>query len=278
MTTRHALVLGGGGIAGIAWHTGVLSGLAEAGVDVTGADLIVGTSAGATVAAQLGGGRPVEEWYQRQVDPDLQGAELPPAGMPISELWEVMIRLHQEVADPTERRRRIGVMALATYTVAEPVRRAVVEGRLLGQTWPQRGVAVVAVEAGTGQRTVFDPGSGVELVDAVAASCAVPGVWPPVTIGGRRYIDGGVYSISNADLAAGYDHVLVLAPMIDAELEDQLDEVRATGRAMVLSPDDEALAAFGLNPLDPSVRGPAARAGRAQGAAAAPTVSGFWPG
>jgi NTE family protein len=278
MTTRHALVLGGGGIAGIAWHTGVLAGLAEAGVDVTGADLIVGTSAGATVAAQLGGGHPVGEWYRRQVDPSLQGRELPPAGMPVSELWEVMIRLHQEVADPAERRRRIGAMALATDTVAEPVRRAVVEGRLMDQAWPDRPMAIVAVEAVSGERCVFDADSGAELVDAVAASCAVPGVWPPVTIGGRRYIDGGVFSICNADLAAGYQAVLVLAPMVDPELEGQLDQVNATGRTMVLSPDDDARAAFGLNPLDPSVRGPAARAGQAQGAAAAPTVSAFWPG
>jgi len=278
MTTRHALVLGGGGIAGIAWHVGVLSGLAEAGVDVTGADLIVGTSAGATVAAQLGGERPVGEWYQRQVDPALQSRELPPAGMPVSELWEVMIRLHQEVTDPAERRRRIGAMALATDTVAEPVRRAVVEGRLMGQGWSERGIAVVAVEADTGQRIVFNRRSAVELVDAVAASCAVPGVWPPVTIGDRRYIDGGVHSIANADLASGYETVLVLAPMIDPELEGQLDEVRATGRTVVVSPDDEALAVFGLNPLDPSVRGPAARAGLAQGTAAAAAVSKFWIG
>jgi NTE family protein len=278
MTTRHALVLGGGGIAGIAWHTGILSGLAEAGVDVTGADLVIGTSAGATVAAQLGGGRPIGEWYQRQVDPALQGQELPPAGMPVSELWEVMIRLHQEVTDPAERRRRIGAMALATDTVAEPVRRAVVEGRLMGQGWSERDIAVVAVEADTGQRSMFDRHSGVELVDAVAASCAVPGVWPPVTIGGCRYVDGGVFSICNADLAAGHQTVLVLAPMIDPELEGQLDEVQATGRSLVLSPDDESVAAFGLNPLDPSARGPAARAGRAQGAAMAATVSTFWIG
>ena len=274
----QALVLGGGGVAGIAWHTGVLSGLADAGVDVGGADLIVGTSAGATVAAQFGGGRTVGEWYQRQVDPALQGRELPPAGMPVSELWEVMIRLHQEVPDPAERRRRIGAMALATDTVAEPVRRAVVEGRLMGQDWPDRPIALVAVEADTGQRCVFERHSGVELVDAVAASCAVPGVWPPVTISGRRYVDGGVFSISNVDLAAGYDTVLVLAPMTDPELEGQLDEVNAAGRSLVLSPDEDALAAFGPDPLDPSVRGPAARAGHAQGKAVAPTVSTFWSG
>jgi NTE family protein len=278
MTTTHALVLGGGGVAGIAWHTGLLTGLADAGVDVTGADLLVGTSAGATVAAQLGEGRPVGEWYRRQVDPALQGTELAPAGMPVSELWEVMIRLHEEVADPAERRRRIGAMALVTDTVAEPVRRAVVEGRLLGQAWPERPVALATVDALTGDRRVFDAGSGADLVDAVAASCAVPGVWPPVTIGGRRYIDGGVFSISNADLAAGYGTVLVLAPMTDPELKAQVEELNASGRALVVSPDEQSLAAFGPNPLDPSVRGPAARAGHAQGTALAPAVSTFWAG
>lgn len=278
MTSRQALVLGGGGVAGIAWHTGVLSGLADAGVDVTGADLIVGTSAGATVAAQLGEGRPVGEWYRRQVDPALQGRELAPAGMPIAELWEVMIRLHEEVADPGERRRRIGAMALATDTVAEPVRRAVVEGRLLEQAWPGRPIVLVAVDALSGDRCVFDADSGIELVDAVTASCAVPGIWPPVTIGGRRYIDGGVFSISNADLAAGYETVLVLAPMTDPELDTQLEVVNASGRSMVVSPDEDALATFGSNPLDPSVRGPAARAGHTQGGAVALSVSSFWDG
>ena len=97
--------------------------------------------------------------------------------------------------------------------MAEPVRRAVIAARLPSHEWPAHPLVVTAIDAHSGAFTRFDASSGVPLVDAVAASCAVPGVWPPVSIGGRRYIDGGVRSVTNADLASGCGRVLVLAPM-----------------------------------------------------------------
>ncbi len=273
---RRALVLGGGGIAGIAWHTGALLGLADAGLDLEGADLVVGTSAGATVAAQLGSGTPIEAWFERQIDPDLQNRELANTGLSIGELFEMMVRLHEEIPDPAERRRRIGAVALAADTVPEAVRASVVAGRLLDHAWPEPAIAVVAVDAFSGRRRVFDRNSGVDLVDAVAASCAVPGVWPPVTIGASRYVDGGVFSSCNADLAAGYDRVLVLAPVVDPALDEQLTLIRSTGSVEVLSPDDASQAAFGPDPLDPSVRSPAARAGRIQGERVSTVLRAYW--
>jgi NTE family protein len=273
--TERALVLGGGGLAGIAWHTGILYGLADAGLDVTGADFIVGTSAGSTVAAQIGSGVPLGVWFDRQVEPTLQNRELRPT-VSVAELWEAIARILKEVPDPAESRRRIGSMALDADTVSESTRRAVVAGRLAEPTWPQRPVATVAVDADSGERRVFDAGSGVDLIDAVAASCAVPGIWPPVTIGTCRYIDGGVYSLNNADLAAGYGRVLVVAPMVDPALADQLELVHATGRADVLSPDADSLAAFGIDALDPSVRAPAAQAGYEQGKRSAGLFDSFW--
>jgi NTE family protein len=276
MSITRALVLGGGGLAGIAWHTGVLAGLAEGGLDVTDADLMVGTSAGSTVAAQLACGMTLEECMARQVDPERQNHELQPGGTGVVELWETMVRIMEEESDPAERRRRIGAMALAADTVSEPVRRAVVAGRLPTDEWPERPLVTVAADAVSGDRQVFDRGSGVGLVDAVAASSAVPGIWPPVTIGASRFMDGGICSLANADLVVGYQRVLVLAPMVDPELADQVAAVEGSGRVVVVSPDDEAQAAFGADPLDPAVRAPSALAGRRQGVGAVADVAEVW--
>ncbi len=276
MSTDRALVLGGGGLAGIAWHTGMLLGLSEAGLLVDRADLIVGTSAGSTVAAQVACGVPLDECFERQVDPALQNEELRPTGMSTADLWDTMVRLLEEVADPAERRRRIGSMALAADTVPQPVRRAVVAGRLPTDQWPERPMATVAVDAATGDRRVFDRMSGVGLVDAVAASSAVPGIWPPVTVGRSRYIDGGVHSLSNADVVVGCTRVLVLAPMVDPELAAQLVAVRAAGRVAVISPDEASRQAFGDDALDPAVRAPSADAGRRQGLDAVGPVLELW--
>ena len=129
---------------------------------------------------------------------------------------------------------------------------------------------------------VFTRDSGVALVDAVAASCAVPGIWPPVTINGRRYIDGGVRSSTNADLAAGSDRILAIIP----SLADQPDPFsRPEGEIELLKPaavlavyaDAASAAAFGTNPLSPATRGPAARAGREVGRSRAAEVAAFWP-
>ena len=113
------------------------------------------------------------------------------------------------------------------------------------------------------------------LVDAVAASCAVPGIWPPVTIGGSRYMDGGVRSPDNADLAAGFGRITVISPLgFDSPipsplpLRDVVARLRAEGSAVtVIVPDAASAAAIGANPLDPATRTPASNAGRAQGRA-----------
>ena len=275
--TGRALVLGGGGLAGIAWETGVLAALADAGADVAAADFLLGTSAGATVTAQLGSGVPVAELLARQAEPARQSAELVPDPAVVAALmesWETMAA--DAGADPAGQRRQAGQLALTADTVPEARRREVIAGRLPDHSWPDRALAVVAVDAHSGEPRVFDRDSGVDLIDAVAASCAVPGIWPPVTIGGRRYIDGGVRSAVNADLAAGYGRVLILVPMADPELDGQVAGLAGTAEVEVVSADDEAVAAFGRNPLDPAVRAGAARAGYAQGERAAARVAPWW--
>ena len=275
---ERALVLGGGGVAGIAWLNGLLFGLAEEGADVTGADLLVGTSAGSAVAAQVASGRPLKELYARQADPALQNRELVPTGVSVSTVMETWMQLaYENEGDAAAVRRGLGARALAAETVTEAERRAVIEERLPSHEWPARKLLVTAVNALTGELRVLDRDSGVGLVDAIAASCAVPMIWPPVTIGGVRYVDGGVHSANNLALAAGHERVLLLAPMDDPTLDDEIGAVKAAGgQVKVIRPDEASTAAFGADPLDPSTRTPAAGAGLAQGRAAAAEIAAFW--
>ncbi|MFJ9364883.1 patatin-like phospholipase family protein [Nocardia sp. NPDC101769] len=278
MTTERALVLGGGGVAGISWAIGILAGLADAGADVTGADLLLGTSAGSNVAAQVGSGVELAELVRRQVDPAVQSREIVPSMEKFAGLWGTLAAIIEELqVDSVERRQRIGALALRAESVPEPERRAVIETRLPVHEWSDRDVRITAVNAETGELRIFDKDSGVALVDAVTASSAVPMVWPCATVDGARYTDGGVRTSVNADLATGYARVLVIAPMPDAELEAQVAGLVAAGaRVEVIAPDEAATAAFGLNPLDTATRVPSLEAGRAQGKADADRVLALW--
>jgi NTE family protein len=270
----QALVLGGGGLAGIAWTTGLLAGLAGHGQDLTGADLIVGTSAGAAVAAQVTSGMPLDELFARQAEPARQAPEIP-AEIDFEKFAADFGGAVTGATSPADVRRAVGQLALAAETVSEADRRAVIAARLPAHEWPEQRLVIVAVDAETGEPRRFDRASGVSLVDAVAASCAVPGVWPAVTIDGRRYVDGGVRSGENADYAAGSTRVTVVSPLgvesplpMEKPLLTVLADLRAAGAEVALvTPDEAAVAAFGQNPLDPATRTPAAEAGRAQGAA-----------
>src|SRR5215813_11477834 len=146
MTDERALVLGGGGVAGIAWMTGLLTGLADAGDDVTGADLIIGTSAGANVAAQVGSGLSLSDLFARQSDPALQSAELM-AELDVARMVTEVAAYMRGATSPAEIQRRIGAYALAAVTVAEAVRRAVIESRLPSRDWPDRRIQLTAVDA-----------------------------------------------------------------------------------------------------------------------------------
>lgn len=272
-----ALVLGGGGVAGIAWETGVLLGLSRAGVDLTDADLLVGTSAGSVVAAQVATGCTLDDLHARQLDPNTTERTV---DFDVEAMVARFVELLADRPHPEELRRRIGEWALQADTVAEADRLEIVDARLPVKEWPERALRVAAVDAGTGAFVVFDRSSGVGLVDAVAASCAVPGVWPPVTIGERRYIDGGVRSTINADLAEGHEHVVILTPFttgLAGDVAHEADALRGAGAAVeVVVADERSVAAFGSNPLDVTTRAPSAEAGLAQGTAVAATVAEVW--
>jgi NTE family protein len=278
--TARALVLGGGGIFGIAWELGLLAGLADSGLDLVGdADVIVGTSAGSTVAAQVTSGVSLPELYERQLAP--ADGELT-APFDSEEMQGVFIDAIRSGSTGQERRAQLGKLALSTDTVPEAARIEVIRQRLPRHSWPEQDVRVVAVDAETGEPAVFDRSSGVGLVDAVAASCAVPGIWPPVSIDGRRFVDGGIRSTTNADLVADADLVLILAPMpdmaslLDPEIGAAVEAVTARPGTLLIGPDEAATAAAGSNPLDPASRAPSARAGLAQAAAVADAIRQHW--
>ncbi len=275
---ERALVLGGGGITGIAWELGLLVGFAEQGVDLTDADLVVGTSAGSVVGAQITTGVDVAERYGAQlVAPDGEVAS--------TMTRSTMLRFGLAVLssrDPERMRARLGRIALTTPTVPESERIDAIARRLPVHAWPDRALRVTAVDAHTGAFRVFERDSGVPLVHAVAASCAVPGIWPPVSVDGGRFVDGGVRSPTNADLAAGCARVVVLAPIVrgiraGAGAAPQVAALRAGGAQVALiSPDPAAVRAIGRNVLDPARRAGSARAGRAQARAVAAEVGQVW--
>ncbi|MFJ2588602.1 patatin-like phospholipase family protein [Streptomyces sp. NPDC087538] len=269
--TDTALVLGAGGVTGSAWETGILHGLAKAGVDLSAADLIIGSSAGAVVGAQLASGLlGLPELYELQLaDPqDMTGGRLGPL---------MLLRYAGAVLSartPEAYGRKLGRIAQdARPGVTEEQRREAIASRLLSPEWPGRPLLVTAVDATTGELHTFDRDGEVSLVDAVTASCAVPGVWPVTRIQGRTWIDGGVHSTANAQLAAGYGRVVVIAPSASgnkaiASPRSQAAALAADGaRVEVITPDAAAKKAFGRNPLDPSCRAAAARAGLEQSAA-----------
>jgi NTE family protein len=284
------LVLGGGGSAGNAWVIGVIAGLLDAGLDVTEADLVIGTSAGSTAAAQLAGATPTALLAAIVSAAPAQRTAQVGSGRGRGPSVDHLKRTGDIIAaaeDPADMRRRMGAAALdllAASDGSDPSRwRATVAARLPSQDWPQRRVLITAVDARTGEPVVFDRHSGVDLVDAVAASTS-SGV--AYSIGDNRYIDGGYRRNENADLAAGYERVLVLSPLggrtrhpleWGMQLETQVDELRAQGsRVETILPDASSRHAFGTNLMDLSTRPPAARAGRDQGVALADRLTEFW--
>ena len=293
---ERALVLGGGGSAGNAWLIGVIAGLFDAGLDVTEADLIIGTSAGSTAAAQITSATPTELLAsilaaapQPRTGPvGSDGGRVP--NRPAADHMERTSRIIAAAEDAADMRRRMGAAALemdaASDGSGQTQWRATVAARLPSQRWPERTVLIVAVNAHTGEPVVFDRHSGVDLADAVAASCANGFGVPPHGIGDNRYIDGGYRRNENADLAAGYGRVLVLSPLggrsrapLDwgMHLAAQADELRARGsRVETIFPDSNSRNAFGVNLMDPSTRPASARAGYNQGRALAEQLTEFW--
>lgn len=274
---KRMVVLGGGGVTGIAWETGVAAGLARHGVDLTVADGFIGTSAGASLGAQLAASLKLEDLLAAQINPPSDSKEtLRPYSQALANAANQKL-MEKVGGDLAAARRRIGAFALRSVTVSPQERRAIIAARLPGTDWPNRWLGVVAVDAESGEHRLFDTNSGTNFIDVIAASSAVPGAWPAMAIGGRFYMDGGIRSLTNADLAAGALHVIVLAPLgwgtdnpVSGHLRQEVEYLRSTGSQVdVIVPDTHSLEALGDNVLDPARRAPSANAGLAQGVALA---------
>jgi NTE family protein len=288
---QRALVLAGGGAAGNAWQLGLVAGLSDAGVDLTAAELVVGTSAGSTVAAQITSGTRPAELYTAVLaegPPPRAGAARPgPARAPHRPGADYLAWSDGIIAsarDAADMRRRMGAAAVARDAPdgSGGARwRDVVAARLPSRHWPDQRVLIAAVDALTGEPVVLDRDSGLDLVDAVAASTS-----NGYLIGGRRYVNGGYRRSENADLAAGYGRVLVLSPFGGRtrmppewrmDLAAQVEDLRAGGsRVETVFPAAGAGDVFDANASDPATRPLAARGGYEQGRARAGTLAGFW--
>lgn len=302
MSTR-ALVLGGGGPVGIAWEAGLAAGLLEGGVDLSRANYILGTSAGSFVGSQLAAGRDPGAMAAAIIAEEQRGKSAADSGEPPASggaraagggsNMMTLMKLMQEAANGKrsgeEVRKELGAFALGAQTVDEETfiksfGRSLSEG---GEAWPAT-FACTAVDTATGEFQVWDSSTGVSLAKAVASSCSVPGVYPPITINGKRFMDGGMRSGTNADLAKGHDKVILVAVRIGAgdpaalerskaALDKEIKALTDAGSEVeVIAPDEASAAAFGANLMNARVRPAAARAGLEQGRALAAKLKAFW--
>jgi NTE family protein len=263
---RPVWVLGGGGVAGIAWEVGILAGLVDEGVTVTPDAVLIGTSAGAVVGAQVASGTPLPELYERQ------RAGVPyetSTGLRFSDLLR-LARAQLFARGPEQAARRIGRLALAADTGTPGRLHRVVEARLPDHDWKDTDLRIVVVDAESGISRVITRKDGVSLVDAVAASCAVPFSSAPVTIEAHNYMDGGMRSTLNLDLAPGTGPVIALAPSTAAigpwaRIQKQRAALGKGRRVELLQRNAASKRAQGRNVMDRSVVPALVAAAREQG-------------
>ncbi|MFJ8160318.1 patatin-like phospholipase family protein [Streptomyces sp. NPDC096136] len=275
-TLNRALALGAGGPVGAAWTAGLACGLRRGGVDLGEADLIVGTSTGAIIGSLLATGQDPGRLATPVRPADSSGTPPRVDGRRLGEAFAV---LGNAASDPAGARRRVGRIALAAETGPEEAHVARMRALAGADRWPDRPLLIPVTNVETGEREVFHRASGAPLPSAVAASTAFPGVYPPITLNGRRYMDGSLRSATNAGLAAGARTLVVIDPqahLFPPQLLQQELEVAAAHTVVTIEPDPAALRAFGPDLGDRTAWEPAYQAGLRQAADTAEQLHRAW--
>jgi NTE family protein len=289
-TKGRVLVLGGGGPVGEAWESGIIVGLKEKGVDLAHADRIIGTSAGSIVGARLGSKMSDADFINAALEPADDGPKRPASQKPpnLTFLASKLVEMNTGRRPRQVIRAEIGAWAMRVHPVITETEFVSGYQRRFPQSkWPDPRYEAISVDAADGSLRMWNESSGVAPAMAVAASCALPGVFAPVTIDGHRYMDGGVRSVTNADLARGCKTALVLAPTAGLDdpiakdftrpLDDELRTLRASGCTVeLITPDGASINAFGASIGDESHRAPPLRAGRVEGRNKASALTAFW--
>ncbi len=299
-TKGCVLVLGGGGPVGEAWESGIIAGLKEKGIDLARADRIIGTSAGSIVGARLASKMSDADFVNAALDPADDGpkrqarsastgvmSQKPPD---LSFLATKLVEMNTGKRPRQDIRAEIGAWAMRVHPVITETEFVSGYQRRFPQSkWPDPRYEAISVDATDGSLRMWNESSGIPLAMAVAASCALPGVFAPVTIDGHRYMDGGVRSVTNADLAKGCKTALVLAPTAGLNdplakdftffLDDELRTLRASGCTVeLITPDAASIKAFGASIGDEHHRAAPLEAGRAQGRSKANEITELWRG
>ena len=274
--------------AGIAWEVGLVTGLAEGGIDLRDAGLVVGTSAGSVVGTRLAAGQDLSKPAPAEVRGS-ESAPQPDGGPDLTVVGEIFRKWSSTEVMTEEVCAEIGALALAARTIPERVWIDRTGGGTGVTDWPETPLRITSVDANSGVLMVHDRHSGVPLQSAVGSSCAVPGLFPPITIGGRRYMDGGVRSGTNADVAidVGPDVVLIIAPicartasfgpLAERCMRDEADQLSSAGvRVCIVIPEDAEVEAFGPNLMDAGRAESARAAGRARGLGLAGGDAAIW--
>jgi NTE family protein len=282
VTVETAVVLGPGGPVGTAWLAGLAAGLRREGVDLGAADLIVGTSAGAIVGAILASGGDLDRLVLRPpTDPG--GVRTDP-----QRLVEVFATLGDTQLERAEALRRVGRLAVTASTGGEDVAIARMRSLVGTAEWPDRPLLIPSVDVETGGAVVWDRHGSASLPEAMAAGIAFPATAPPITIDGRRYIDGSLRAGTNVDLAGGARVLIVAEPMAHMSGANGVTAgeggVEPSNRwdpptppppprsPIRLVPDAEAIEAFGPDITDRATWEPAYQAGVRQAPDAAERI------